>query len=103
MFTEEEVQRILNHYNLPDKPYVGLCRLFVHKSLRSHGIGTYLIKQMEEKYIGQNFILLLAKLFAPLTLLLLPIANALAPLATECLFVILSLPVPTFKSGLFLI
>lgn len=56
MFTEEEVQKILNHYNLPDKPYVGLCRLFVHKSLRSHGIGTYLIKQMEEKYKDQNFI-----------------------------------------------
>ena len=56
MFSEEEVQKILNHYNLPDKPYVGLCRLFVHKSLRSHGIGTYLIKQMEEKYKGQNFI-----------------------------------------------
>lgn len=56
MFSEEEVQEILHHYNLPDKPYVGLCRLFVHKSLRFHGIGTYLIKKMEEKYKGQNFI-----------------------------------------------
>ena len=51
-----EVQKILNNYNLEDKPYVGLCRLFVHKSLRSHGIGTFLIQQMEEKYKGENFI-----------------------------------------------
>lgn len=56
MFSEEEVQRILQHYNLPDIPYVGLCRLFVHKSLRSNGIGTYLIKLMEEKYKGNSFI-----------------------------------------------
>ena len=56
MFSEEEVQKILNHYNLEDKPYVGLCRLFVHKSLRAHGIGTFLIQQMEEKYKGENFI-----------------------------------------------
>ena len=56
MFSEEEVKRILRHYNLPDIPYVGLCRLFVHKSLRSNGIGTYLIKLMEEKYKGNSFI-----------------------------------------------
>lgn len=56
MFSEEEVQKILHHYNLPDKPYVGLCRLFVDKSLRSNGVGTFLINQMVEKYKGQNFI-----------------------------------------------
>lgn len=56
MFSDEEVLKILHHYNLPDKPYVGLCRLFVDKSLRSNGVGTFLIKQMEEKYKGQNFI-----------------------------------------------
>lgn len=56
LFKEEEVQNILNFYNLPDVPYVGLCRLFVDKSLRSQGIGTFLIKEMESKYEGRKFI-----------------------------------------------
>ena len=56
MFDNEEVNRILNYYNIPDVPYVGLCRLFVHKSLRKLGIATFLIKEMEEKYKGEKFI-----------------------------------------------
>ena len=56
IFEENEVQNILKHYNLPDIKYVGLSRLFVHKSLRKHGIATYLIKHMEEKYKGETFI-----------------------------------------------
>lgn len=56
MFKEEEVKRIIEYFGIPDIPYVGLCRLFVHKSLRGRGIGTFLINQMLEKYKGERFI-----------------------------------------------
>jgi GNAT superfamily N-acetyltransferase len=56
IFEENEVQNILNFYKLPDIPYVGLSRLFVHKSLRKHGIATFLINEMEEKYKSEKFI-----------------------------------------------
>ena len=62
IFEESEVQNILKHYQIPDIKYVGLSRLFVHKSIRRHGIATYLIKAMEQKYKNETFIFFVHKI-----------------------------------------
>ena len=56
IFNETEVAKILSFYNLPNIPYIGLSRLFVDNRIRSHGVATFLIKEMEEKYKGNTII-----------------------------------------------
>ena len=56
LFDKEEVKNILDFYHLDDIPYIGLSRLFVHRSLRSQGIATFLIKEMENKYKNKTVI-----------------------------------------------